>query len=199
MVLPNVRVQWISDEKGYGLFATKFIPKGTITFVQDDLDIVIPQKMVNTYSPAMKQHIEKYSYLDFSNNHIISWDLGKYMNHCCFANTLSTGYGFEIAVEDIKEGEEITDDYRIFTVDHQLIVNCKKIGCVGKLSFDGVQDQIEAWDNKIRPALKNFRNVDQHLAELIDPKVLQQIDDYIANDEKYISVAKQLPTAKINL
>jgi hypothetical protein len=41
MIIPWVKIQWISDEKGYGLLATRDIPKGTVTFVQDGLDIVI--------------------------------------------------------------------------------------------------------------------------------------------------------------
>lgn len=37
MIHPDTEVRFINPEKGYGLVATKFIPKGTITWVQDDL------------------------------------------------------------------------------------------------------------------------------------------------------------------
>ena len=40
------------------------------------------------------------------------------MNHDDQANTLTTGYGFEVAVRDVDEGEELTDDYRIFSTHH---------------------------------------------------------------------------------
>ena len=42
MIIPWVRIVWISDQKGYGLVASRPIPKGTITFAQDGLDIGDP-------------------------------------------------------------------------------------------------------------------------------------------------------------
>jgi len=40
MMHPHTKVQFISDEVGHGVVATAFIPKGTITWVQDPLDRV---------------------------------------------------------------------------------------------------------------------------------------------------------------
>jgi len=36
MIHPDTEVRFINDEIGYGVVAKKLIPKGTITWVQDD-------------------------------------------------------------------------------------------------------------------------------------------------------------------
>ena len=57
--------------------------------------------------PIYKDVIEKYSYTEPNGNMILSWDIAKYVNHCCNCNIISTGYGFEIAIRDIQPGEEL--------------------------------------------------------------------------------------------
>ena len=61
MIIPWVRIVWISDQKGYGLVATRPIPRGTITFVQDGLDIVISEENYHKVDPGLLEYIEKYS------------------------------------------------------------------------------------------------------------------------------------------
>lgn len=173
MIIASVQVRWISDEKGYGLFATQTIPKGTITFVQDGLDIVIPHEKQDEVSPALMEYVDKYSFEDYLGNRIISWDLGKYMNHDDEANTLTTGYGFEIAIRDIQIGEEVTDDYRIFSTHHDtsMAAQTKKIEELrpwpGKL--------INEWNNKVNKALKEVNQVEQPLLRVLGSEVFTKI------------------------
>ena len=44
MLHPHTELRHVSKQIGYGVFATQLIPKGTITWVRDDLD--------QTFSPA---------------------------------------------------------------------------------------------------------------------------------------------------
>ncbi len=193
MILPNSRVQWISDQKGYGLFATKNIPKGTITFVQDPLDIVVTPQMFSQYTDFMKSHVEKYSYESPEGEKIISWDNGKFMNHCCRSNSLTAGYGFELAVEDIEDGEEITDDYRIFSIHHHnMQLDCPKSPCNLMIDLNPTDDLIQFWDNRIQAALKVFFAVEQPLLQLIDNKTLVELKGCVSGASPYRSVRHQL-------
>lgn len=190
MIIPHVRISWISDEKGYGLIALKDIPKGTVTFVQDGLDIVIPQNKINKIDPKLLSYVDKYSFEDFMGNRIVSWDLGKYMNHDDQANTLTTGYGFEVAVRDIKKGEEVTDDYRIFSTHHDTSFSCE-VKEVEELR-PWPAELIKLWDLKAHAALNVFQEVNQPLEDFIDAKVLKRLHKDCQN-QTFKSVVESLP------
>lgn len=193
MILSSLRIQWISDDKGYGLFATKPIPKGTITFVQDPLDIVIAPNDPQNQDNRLKGIIDRYSYEGPDGSRIISWDFGKYMNHCCFSNTLTTGYGFEIAIRDIAAGEEVTDDYRIFTTEHHLAMNCEKANCEGSLNILSNESLIARWDRDIVEALSHLYTTNQELWSLVPLSSRIEVENYLKGNERYASVRQQLP------
>ena len=107
MIHPNTELKYISDAIGYGVFATEFIPEGTIVYMIDGLEQIIKPSEYAEHCPDIRSVIDKYAYIDEKGNRIVSWDFAKYVNHCCNCNTISTGYGFEIAIRDIQKGEEI--------------------------------------------------------------------------------------------
>lgn len=191
MVIPWVKIVWISDFKGYGLIATQDIPKGTITFAQDGLDIVIPGSDLENLDPLLRINVEKYSYEDYLGNRIISWDLGKYMNHDDDANTLSTGYGFEVAIRDIKAGEEVTDDYRIFSTHHDTSFKqpTKPIESIKPWP----KELIEMWDSKVFHALKFIGGKDQPLVNFVQPDLMSEVHSLQKNPNSYRSVSMALP------
>lgn len=178
MIHPKAALKFINEEMGYGVFATDFIPKGTMTYVKDALEIEITPEMFGGYIPALQEVIEKYSYIDEKGVRIISWDHAKYVNHCCQCNTMSTGYGFEIAIRDIYPGEEITDEYGLFNMDQDMKVWCDKPGCrgrVGKADWDLYEGK---WDNTVKQALLSFFQVEQPLSGLLNPDVLGAVKEY---------------------
>lgn len=189
MVIPWVRISWISDEKGYGLLADRDIPKGTVTFAQDGLDIVLSEKQLESIDNSLLEYVEKYSYEDFMGNRIISWDFGKYMNHDDNANTLSTGYGFEVAIRDIKKGEEVTDDYRIFSTHHDTSFKSPPHALEDIRPWP--EKLINKWDKDILSALLNYNLVTQPLEGFIPEMTLKQIRQLRV--EEYQSVARALP------
>lgn len=199
MLNSNLRIQWISDEKGYGVFAAKDIRKGTVTFALDPLDIIIEKSQVKKQNDIIRYYIDRFSYEGPDGSRIISWDFGKYMNHCCNANTLTTGYGFEIATRDIEKGEEVTDDYRIFTTDHQLNMSCDKPNCTQSLDFNYEVDLISRWDSQIKEALMLFNYVDQELKPFIPIKALGQVNGFITGKSEYISVIEQIPKRPVKV
>lgn len=191
MIISWVKIQWISDVKGYGLVAAQDIPKGTIIYVQDGLDIVIPEENVKQLDSKLLDYVEKYSYEDYMGNRIICWDLGKYMNHDDHACTLSTGYGFEIAIRDIKKGEEVTDDYRIFSTHHDTDFSR------GPQKLEDLSpwpnELIDSWNEKIKEALLEIENVKQPLIHFVDKDILQSAKDFKKNPRSYRCISDALP------
>lgn len=188
MIHPNTRVKYINDEIGYGVFATCFIPKGTIVYVKDSLELEITPKEYRHHSAAMQEQIEKYSYIDEKGNRIISWDFAKYVNHCCDCNTMSTGYGFEIAIKDIQEGDEITDEYGIFNMETEMSLNCSRQGCRGKVCSADFEKHFRTWDEKLKKALAHYQDVDQPLLPFIDDDTLEELSEYFQGNKDYRSV-----------
>jgi hypothetical protein len=193
MIHPSTEVRWISSEKGYGVFATALIPKGTISYVKDELDLVLTQDHPLVLDERYKAIVDRYSYVDGSGNYILSWDHAKYVNHCCYPNTLTTGYGFEIAIRDIHPGDEITDDYGVFTVEHEMEMCCTRRGCRKIVRHEDFDLLIEQWDQGIVNALANFRKVDQPLETFLDVAIALQLQSYLNEGGDYISVAIQKP------
>ena len=62
MIHPDTELRFINDVIGYGVVATKFIPKGTITWVQDDLDRVYSPEDIAKVNPIMLPHLDRYCF-----------------------------------------------------------------------------------------------------------------------------------------
>ena len=188
MIHPNTELKFINELVGYGVFATKDIPEGTITYVKDSLEITVSPTEFLLHSQEMQDAIEKYSYIDENGNRIISWDFAKYVNHCCNCNTISTGYGFEIAIRDIKAGEQITDEYGIFNIEQEMELTCGENCCRKKLTPRDFDLYYKAWDEKIKLALKKIYSVDQPLIALLDESIQIGVSNFIKEPKRYKSV-----------
>lgn len=111
MIHPDTELRPVSPSVGVGIFATRLIPLGTITWVLDPLDQVFAPGMVDDLPPAYRPLIEKYSFRDESSQFILCWDHARYVNHSCDPNCAGTRHGFDVAVRDIAVGEQLTNDY----------------------------------------------------------------------------------------
>jgi hypothetical protein len=200
MIHPNTELKFINEEVGYGVFATTDIPEGTIVYVKDSLEISISQTEFSLHNPEMQEVIEKFSYIDESGSRIISWDFAKYVNHCCNCNTMSTGYGFEIALRDIAAGEQITDEYGLFNMDHDMNLSCNEQCCRKKITPDDFDLHYKTWDEKIKLSLKKIFSVNQPLLAFVDEKTRNDVEKYIKDPKKYKSVysLKYRKEAKLN-
>ena len=136
----------------------------------------------------MQNQIEKYSYIDEKGYRIISWDFAKYVNHCCNCNTISTGYGFEIAIRDIQPGEQITDEYGIFNMEEEMELVCGEQNCrmrVGPSDFD---TYYKDWDTKIQKSITHLFSVNQPLMPFIESTTRTELDNLFSNPDSYKSV-----------
>lgn len=188
MIHPKTELRYIDDYVGYGVFATEFIPKGTIVYVKDSLELVITPTDYLMHSIEMKEVVDKYSYIDEQGNRIVSWDFAKYVNHCCNCNTISTGYGFEIAIRDIQKGEQITDEYGIFNLDAEMTVSCGQENCRKLIRPDDFEKHYIIWDEKIKSAIPYLFQVEQPLIPFLTEDTRKELDVYFQNPEQYKSV-----------
>ncbi len=188
MIHPHTELKLIGEPVGYGVFASHDIPKGTIVYVKDSLELVITPTDYLMHSDEMKDVVEKYSYIDEKGNRIISWDFAKYVNHCCNCNTISTGYGFEIAIRDIKAGEQITDEYGIFNLETPMELVCGEHGCRKIIKPSDFDTYYKDWDKKIQSCISELFQVDQPLMAFIPSDTREELDQYFTNPSCYKSV-----------
>jgi len=188
MIHPDSELRLVSPEVGYGVFATKFIPTGTIVYIKDKLELIFSSGDPRLSDPVYKDIIEKYSYMEPNGNMVLSWDIAKYVNHCCNCNIISTGYGFEIAIRDIQPGEEITDEYGLFNSGGEMDLVCPKENCRKKLLPDDIENHYKEWDEKIKNSLRDFKNVSQPLLKYMDMKTYKKLKKFLNKGEDYISV-----------
>src|SRR5437868_5395855 len=111
VIHPHTELRFISPRIGFGVVATRRIPKGTITWVRDPMDVAMSASQVEALGPLYRQQLEKYMFVDGRNDRVLCWDIARYVNHDCDAPCLAAGYDFEIAIRDIEVGEELRDDY----------------------------------------------------------------------------------------
>ncbi len=188
MLHPKTELRFINPVVGYGVFATDFIPEGTITYVKDSLELEVSPTAYLQHPPAMQEVIEKYSYIDERGYRIISWDFAKYINHCCNCNSMSTGYGFEIAIRDILPGEEITDEYGIFNLTEPMELVCDRGACRKVLKPEDFDLYYPIWDEKLKAALVNFNAIIQPLLPFVDESTKQALQAYFDDPSQYRSV-----------
>jgi uncharacterized protein len=170
MIHPDCELRFASPLIGYGIFATKFIPRGTITWVGDRLDQIIRPETICAYGSLLKQSLEKYSYINRKGERILCWDHARFLNHSCDPTCLAPGFDFEIAIRDIQLGEEMTDDYGTLNLEDEMSCHCGSANCRGTLRPDDFVLYSAQWDQAVRQVFWLLHKVEQPLWELVQEK-----------------------------
>jgi len=186
MMHPDTKLQWISDEKGFGVVATKLIPKGTITWVQDELDRVFQPEEPENFNPVAKEQLEKYSFRNSNGEHILCWDIAKFMNHSFRSNCLSTSYNFEVAIRDIAINEELTDDYGYLNLTESFTPEDE--GVARKVvKPDDTLELYKEWDKTLEALFPLIESLDQPLSELLSKKIKTEINQVASGNKSMLS------------
>ncbi len=191
MIHPDTQLRFISPDMGYGVFATRLIPKGTLVYVRDALEIALSYQEYRRKSPSVRYLVDKFSYIDRVGDRVMSWDFGKYVNHNCTPNAMTTGYGFEVAIRDIQPGEEITDEYGLFNIIEEMKCFCGSENCRGSIHPGDFGKYSRIYDEKIRPALTFVHQLRQPLWEHLEPSVIAALHAFSDNPSLYVSVTAQ--------
>lgn len=197
MIHPDTEVRFINKEIGYGIVATKLIPEGTITWVQDELDQIYTPEQVDNMSPHTKEMIDKFTFRNSNGNFVMCWDTAKYVNHSFKSNCLSTAYDFEIAIRDIQPGEELTDDYGYLNVTEAF--KAEDEGTSRTTVYpDDLLNFHEEWDKKLANSFVKINQVPQPLETLLPKETKATVKDILKGEKKLFSILKLYCSEKVN-
>jgi len=111
----------LSDIAGIGLFADQDIPKGTVTWrFMRDFDQLLTKKKIDSLPEPARSKLLDHVYLNEADGFfVLCADNARFMNHADEPNTAGVHEpgaieGYDIAIRDIRAGEEMTCDYRTF-------------------------------------------------------------------------------------
>jgi hypothetical protein len=93
-----------SGIEGKGVFASRDFVKGEIVARLDDSHLFESKEL-----ERMPAHERKYT-IPYSGKFLVIQPPNRYINHSCDPNTASRNK-LDVAIRDIKKGEEITTDY----------------------------------------------------------------------------------------
>jgi hypothetical protein len=179
MIHPHTELRYINEQMGFGVFATQFIPKGTITWALDELDQILEPNYLDTIDKFKGEIIKKYAYRNQDGKFVLCWDLGRYVNHSFHANCMGTAYEFEIAIRDIYPGEQLTDDYGTLNIDEPFECISEE-GTERRIVYpDDLLTYHEEWDQQVLSALKHFFEVEQQLFHLLRPEFVGKVKNVV--------------------
>jgi hypothetical protein len=170
MIHPDTELRYVNDVIGYGVFATRQIPLGTITWVRDDLDQAFSPDRIVRMCETYRQILGKYGYIDRHGHTVLCWDHARFMNHSCEASCLSAGYDFEVAVRDLRPGDELTDDYGTLNLEASFACACSRPQCRGRIQPHDSSRNADRWDDMLRAAFPSIRQVPQPLWSVVKEK-----------------------------
>jgi hypothetical protein len=187
MIHPDTELQFISNEIGYGVVATRYIPAGTITWVLDKLDREFSPVEFQNMDPIYQSILDTYTFRNNKGNYVLCWDNGRYVNHSFNSNCLTTAYDFEIAIRDIHPGEQLTDDYGYLNVP--IPFRGANEGTKRKIVYpDDLLKYYRVWDNKIKKVFDRIVKVEQPLGSILTNELWGKIELIIDGKDELDSI-----------
>ncbi len=173
MIHPDTELRRVDDVVGVGVFATAFIPRGTLTWVLDPLDQLLAPARLEGLGRQWEGWLDHHTYHDAKGNRVLCWDAGRSMNHSCRPTCGGSDLGFEVALVDIHPGEQLTNDYGTLHLDPSegFVCRCGAPGCRGRVEPDG--SAWNRWLPALREALGLLTKVPQPLAPITSPALLR--------------------------
>ena len=170
MIHPDTELRLANPQIGHGVFATRFIPKGTITWVRDRFDQAFSPAAVERLPATYHEIVLKYSFIDARGLFVLCWDHARFVNHSCNPTCLSAGYDFEVAVRDIAPGEELTDDYGSLNLEYDFSCSCGFAGCRGLVRPSDLLLYGDTWDRIVAGPIRLIPTHPQPLWPFLEEK-----------------------------
>jgi hypothetical protein len=167
MIHPQTALRFIDPIVGFGVIATKRIPRGTITWARDRMDSVMTEAEVTELGPLFRAQLDRFSFIDGAGLHVLCWDIARYVNHSCEAACLAPGFDFEIAVRDIEAGEQLADDYGTLNLTEPFECACGSKACRKIIQPDDHVRLADRWDAQVEAAFPDIGRVEQPLWPLL--------------------------------
>lgn len=122
MIQNNVIIKKSNINKK-GVFAARNIKKGDVILKWKPLKILTKQE-VNKLAETEKHYVSNYKHGEY----ILQGEPERYMNHSCNPNSEVQNRS-DIAIKNIKKGEEITSDYSFGNLEIHFECHCGSKNC----------------------------------------------------------------------
>lgn len=188
MMHPDTELRFVSEEIGFGVFATKFIPKGTIVWILDDLDMILEEEQVKSLEDLRRDIVCKYSYKNKEGQYILCWDIARYVNHSFHPNCVATAYELELAARDIFPGEQLTCDYATLGDDEPFDCVPEEGTLRTRVMPDDYLYFYQEWDEMAKEAFQHLNLVAQPLRHFIRPEFVDKVNAVAEGREPMDSV-----------
>lgn len=195
MIHPDTELKFINEKIGYGVVATKDIPKGSITWVMDKLDRSFSEKAIQRLGPHYAPIMKKYCFRDAKGKYVLCWDIARYVNHSFSPNCLTSAYDFEFAVREIKKGEQLTNHYGYLNLDPIELLSDDEQE-IRVVSSEDILNNYEIWDEQLKESFQIYENLQQPLLPYLSPKMIRQLKA-IKSNKKPIDSIKTCYFAKL--
>lgn len=187
MMHPDTALRFISEAIGHGVVATRDIPAGTITWVQDTIDREFTPQEIELLGEPFARTLDTYCFRNQHGRWVLCWDHARFVNHSFRSNCLTTAFGFEIAVRDIKAGEELTDDYGYLNIMRPFEAFDEGVGRT-LVQPDDLTRYHAVWDSALAQAWPRITEVDQPLRRLLKKGVWQRTSRVARGEAKMPSI-----------
>jgi uncharacterized protein len=187
MIIPSTQVVHISESKGRGVVATAPIPRGTVTWVGDELDREFTPAQFQRLAPTTQEIVLTYSYRNRRGNLFFCWDNERYINHSFRPNCCLTPYHFEIAVRDIAIGEELTNDYGFLNIIAPFAVEDEGTGRDTVYPDDLLRHSGE-WDQLLAGAFSRLLQVEQPLRRFFTDRAWREAEAVASGRAAMVSI-----------
>lgn len=113
-----------------GIFAVRNFKKGEAVTKWDSTDIISPEEY-GALTDDIKEHVSNLG----NDKYLIIKPPERFINHSCNPNT-SVDNAKDVALRDIKKGEEITSDYSTDSIGkYSFKCNCGSKNCKGVIYY----------------------------------------------------------------
>jgi hypothetical protein len=167
MIHPDTELRFISTTIGWGVVATASIPKGTLTWVLDELDHAVSADKAATLPLLLQQVVEKYAYVDIHRGLILCWDHARFTNHSCDPSCTNAGK-ISVANRDIQVGEQLTEDYGSYIGVAPFPCACESNLCRGTVRTEDAPALLAKWETQRKDAFALMGEVRQPLWDLVE-------------------------------
>jgi len=131
MLHPDIELRK-SSMHGNGLFARKFIPRGTVLWKYTPTsEIAYPQNQFDKFGKKHQDYLIRYAYW-WKGKICLCTDISKFWNHSCDPNAApvpSNSNKWDFAIRDIEKSEELTYDYGLLMDHTHILCNCPSPKC----------------------------------------------------------------------
>lgn len=182
MIHPHTRLVAIDSVVGNGVVATRRIPRGTITWVLDELDRPLTGTEMNAMPSCYDKLIDLWTFHDGRGHRVLCWDTGRNLNHSCEPNCGGSEFWFEVALRDIEPGEQLTNDYATLYMrpSEDFACRCGSPLCRGAASHEQVPLVVAAIQKQLQLALSELTMVPQPLSGLLRTDWLERARELVA-------------------